>query len=185
MLELGLNSKDRKEAEDYKGVRLAYPQQHIFTLIGRVKGKAIKNDEERNAIYEAVIREARVSGKKLTDKEIKEIIYKQGTEGYVAGAEPGWFGRPKKLTYREALEKTGGKMGLFRPEVPEETAKQIKAKLEVLQPWLMQLTEQMRAALVQTVYLQEQMGIALQLTDAEAMAFQKAMDEYNRRQGGR
>lgn len=185
MLDLGLNTRDRKAADEYRGVRLEYPQQHIFTLIERVKGKGVTNDSDRNAIYEAVIREARAGGKRLTDKEIKEIIYKQDVRGTVAGDESGWFGRPKALTYREAMELTGGKMGLFRPEVPEETAKNIKARLEETQPWMTLLTDDMRAALIQTVYIQEQLGIALQLTDEEAMAFQTAMNKYNARQGTR
>lgn len=183
MLDLGLSSKDRRAAEEYRGVRFEYPQHHIFTLIERVKGKSVTNDEKRNSIYEAVIREARASGKRLTDKEIKEIIYKQDIRGRIAGDESGWFGRPKKLTYRKAMDMTGGQMGLFRPEVPEETAKNIKARLEETSPWMTLLTEEMRAALIQTVYIQEQLGIALELSDEEALAFQRAMNEYMRRQG--
>lgn len=185
MLDLGLNSRDRKAAEEYRGVRLQYPQQHIFTLIDRVKGRSVKSDDTRNALYEAVIREARASGKTLTDKEIKEIIYKQAIRGRLAGDTSGWFGRPKKLTYEKAMTQTGGKMGLFRPEVPEATAKQIMLRLEEEQPWMTLLTDDMRAALVQTVYIQEQLGIALELSDKEAMAFQTAMNEYERREGAR
>ena len=185
MLDLGLNTRDRKAADEYRGVRLEYPQQHIFTLIERVKGKGVTNEETRNAIYEAVIREARAGGKKLTDKEIKEIIYKQDIRGWMAGDESGWFGRRKKLTYREAMELTGGKMGLFRTEVPEETAKAIRTRLEEQQPWMTLLTDDMRAALIQTVYIQEQLGIPLELDDEEAIAFQNAMNEYMRRQGAR
>ena len=181
MFDLGLNSKDRQAAEEYKGARLEYPQQHVFALIDSVKGKGSVNETGKNRIYDAVIQEAKSRGKALTDKEIKAIIFKQDVEGYVAGSEPGWFGRRPSMTYGEALRKSGGSMGLFRPEVPEDTATQIKVRLEMEKPWMTLLSEDMRDALVQTVYLQEQLGIPLELSTEEREAFQKAIDSYNKR----
>lgn len=181
MLDLGLNSKDRQAAEEYKGARLEYPQQHVFALIDSVKGKGKVNETGKNRIYDAVIQEAKARGKALTDKEIKAIIFKQDVEGYVAGSEPGWFGRRPSMTYGEALRKSGGSMGLFRPEVPEDTATQIKVRLEMEKPWTTLLSEDMRDALVQTVYLQEQFGIPLALSAEENKAFKAAMDAYNKR----
>lgn len=181
MLDLGLNSKDRQAAEEYKGARLEYPQQHIFSLIDSVKGKGAVKETGKNRIYDAVIQEAKAKGKALTDKEIKAIIFKQDVEGYVAGSEPGWFGRRPSMTYGEALRKSGGYMGLFRPEVPEDTANQIKVRLEMEKPWMTLLPENMRDALVQTVYLQEQFGIPLELSAEERDAFQTAIDAYNKR----
>lgn len=180
MFDLGLNSKDRRAAEEYKGARLEYPQQHIFSLIDSVKGKGKVNETGKNLIYDAVIQEAKASGKALTDKEIKAIIFKQDVEGYVAGSEPGWFGRRPSMTYGDALRK-GVSMGLFRPDVPEDTATQIKVRLEMEKPWMTLLTEDMRNALVQTVYLQEQFGIPLELSAEEREAFQNAIDAYNKR----
>lgn len=181
MLDLGLNSKDRQAAEEYKGARLEYPQQHIFSLIDSVKGKGKVNPTGKNRIYDAVIQEAKARGKALTDKEIKAIIFKQDVEGYVAGSEPGWFGSRSSMTYGEALRKSGGSMGLFRPDVPEDTATQIKVRLEMEKPWMTLLSEDMRDALVQTVYLQEQLGIPLELSAEEREAFQNAIDAYNKR----
>ena len=180
MLDLGLNSKDRQAAEEYKGARLEYPQQHVFALIDSVKGKGAVNETGKNRIYDAVIQEAKSRGKALTDKEIKAIIFKQDVEGYVAGSKPGRFGSRSSMTYGEALRK-GGSMGLFRPDVPEDTATQIKVRLEMEKPWMTLLSEDMRDALVQTVYLQEQFGIPLALSAAENKAFKAAMDAYNKR----
>ena len=180
MFDLGLNSKDRQAAEEYKGARLEYPQQHVFALIDSVKGKGAVNETGKNRIYDAVIQEAKARGKALTDKEIKAIIFKQDVEGYVAGSEPGWFGSRPSMTYGEALRK-GGSMGLFRPDVPEDTATQIKVRLEMEKPWMTLLSEDMRDALVQTVYLQEQFGIPLELSAEEREAFQNAIDAYNKR----
>ena len=171
----------RQAAEEYKGARLEYPQQHIFSLIDSVKGKGAVNEKEKNRIYDAVIQEAKARGKSLTDNEIKAIIFKQDVEGYVAGSETGWFGRRPSMTYGEALRKSGGSMGLFRPDVPEDTATQIKVRLEMEKPWMTLLTEDMRNALVQTVYLQEQFGIPLELSAEEREAFQNAIDAYNKR----
>ena len=179
MFDLGLNSKDRQAAEEYKGARLEYPQQHVFSLIDSVKGKGAVNETGKNRIYDAVIQEAKARGKSLTDKDIKAIIYKQDVEGYVAGSEPGWFGSRPSMTYGEALRK-GGSMGLFRPDVPEDTATQIKVRLEMEKPWMTLLSEDMRDALVQTVYLQEQFGIPLELSAEEREAFQTAIDAYNK-----
>ena len=180
MLDLGLNSKDRQAAEEYKGARLEYPQQHVFALIDSVKGKGAVNETGKNRIYDAVIQEAKSRGKALTDKEIKAIIFKQDVEGYIAGSEPGWFGSRPSMTYGEALRK-GGSMGLFRPDVPEDTATQIKVRLEMEKPWMTLLSEDMRDALVQTVYLQEQFGIPLELSTEEREAFQNAIDAYKKR----
>lgn len=181
MFDLGLNAKDRQTAEEYKGARLEYPQQHVFSLIDSVKGKGNVNDTGKNRIYDAVIQEAKARGKSLTDKEIKAIIFKQDVEGYVAGSDPGWFGRRPSMTYGEALRKSGGAIGLFRPDVPEDTANQIKVRLEMEKPWMTLLPENMRDALVQTVYLQEQFGIPLELSAEERDAFQTAIDAYNKR----
>lgn len=180
MFDLGLNSKDRQAAEEYRGARLEYPQQHVFSLIDSVKGKGAVNETGKNRIYDAVIQEAKARGKALTDKEIKAIIFKQDVEGYVAGSEPGWFGSRPSMTYGEALRK-GGSMGLFRPDVPEDTATQIKIRLEMEKPWMTLLSEDMRDTLVQTVYLQEQFGIPLELSTEEREAFQNAIDAYNKR----
>lgn len=179
MLDFGLNAADRKKAADYKGVRLEYPQQRVFSLIDSVFGKGKKGDAEKARMYEAIVTQAKASGKTMSDKELKALIYQQDAEGSIAGGERTWYGGVDTMTYTEAMEKTGGRVGLFRPEVPEDTAKQMRAILEYTQPWSIYLDKAGRDLLVQTTYLQQQMGIQLELTAEERQKFQNAINKYN------
>ena len=179
MLDFGLNAADRKKAADYKGVRLEYPQQRVFSLIDSVFGKGKKGDAEKARMYEAIVTQAKASGKTMSDKELKALIYQQDAEGSIAGGERTWYGGVDTMTYTEAMEKTGGRVGLFRPEVPEDTAKQMRAILEYTQPWSKLLNKAGRDLLVQTTYLQQQMGIQLELTAEERQMFQNAINKYN------
>ena len=179
MLDFGLNAADRKKAADYKGVRLEYPQQRVFSLIDSVFGKGKKGDAAKARMYEAIVTQAKASGKTMSDKELKALIYQQDAEGSIAGGERTWYGGVDTMTYTEAMEKTGGRVGLFRPEVPEDTAKQMRAILEYTQPWLIYLDKAGRDLLVQTTYLQQQMGIQLELTAEERQMFQNAINKYN------
>ena len=179
MLDFGLNAADRKKAADYKGVRLEYPQQRVFSLIDSVFGKGKKGDAEKALMYEAIVTQAKASGKTMSDKELKALIYQQDAEGSIAGGERTWYGGVDTMTYTEAMEKTGGRVGLFRPEVPEDTAKQMRAILEYTQPWSIYLDKAGRDLLVQTTYLQQQMGIQLELTAEERQMFQNAINKYN------
>lgn len=179
MLDFGLNAADRKKAADYKGVRLEYPQQRVFSLIDSVFGKGKKGDAEKARMYEAIVTQAKASGKTMSDKELKALIYQQDAEGSIAGGERTWYGGVDTMTYTEAMEKTGGRVGLFRPEVPEDTAKQMRAILEYTQPWSIYLNKAGRDLLVQTTYLQQQMGIQLELTAEERQMFQNAINKYN------
>jgi hypothetical protein len=181
MLDFGLSAADRKKAADYKGVRLEYPQQRVFSLIDSVfgKGKGKKGDAEKARMYEAIVTQAKAGGKTMSDKELKALIYQQDAEGSIAGDTSGWFGGARKLTYSEAMEATDGAMGKFRPIVPEDTAKQMRAILEYTQPWSKLLDKAGRDLLVQTTYLQQQMGIQLELTAEERQKFQNAINKYN------
>ena len=72
MFDLGLNAGDRRAAETYSDVRLAYPQQHVFSLIDAVKGGL--EDTDKNSIYDAVIQEAKKKSTALSDREIRAVI---------------------------------------------------------------------------------------------------------------
>lgn len=179
MLDFGLSAADRKKATDYKGVRLEYPQQRVFSLIDSVFGKGKKNDAQKARMYEAIVTQAKASGKAMSDKELKALIYQQDAEGSIAGGERTWYGGVDTMSYAEAVDRTGGRVGLFRPEVPEDTAKQMRAILEYTQPWSKLLDKAGRDLLVQTTYLQQQMGIQLELTAEERQKFQNAINKYN------
>ncbi len=176
MYDLGLNAEDRKKAAEYEGVALSYPQEHIFALIDKVFGKGKVDAEEKNRIFEAVLAKAK-SGKELSDKELREIIYRQRQEGYIEGVK-GFFGGKKTVTLGEAQSK--GNAGMFRPDVPEGTAIQIKRRYEQEHPWFTRLDEATRDVLVRCKYLEDYFGIRPALTTEQRAAVRAAQQKYQR-----